>query len=54
MVRLVRICRLINCLVESTNFRVLFFSVVSVLILVGLGVGQLWYLREFFASKKMI
>ncbi len=39
---------------ESTNARVLWFSVLALVILVGLGVGQLVYLRRFFESKKML
>lgn len=39
---------------ESTNSRVMFFSIFSILVLVGLGIWQIIYLRDFFVSKKMI
>jgi len=39
---------------ESTNSRVLYFSVFSMLCLVGLATWQVLYLRKFFKSKKLI
>merc|ERR1712189_88146 len=37
---------------ESTNSRVLYFSIFSMLCPVGLGTWQVFYLRTFFKSKK--
>lgn len=39
---------------ESTNSRVLYFSIFSMLCLVGLATWQVLYLRKFFKSKKLI
>lgn len=39
---------------ESTNERVAFYSIASLLIVVALGVWQLWYLRSFFQRKKIL
>jgi len=39
---------------ESTNSRVLYFSVFSMLCLIGLAAWQIFYLRRFFVSKKLI
>merc|ERR1711951_62412 len=39
---------------ESTNSRVLYFSIFSMICLVGLGTWQVFYLRKFFKSKKLI
>jgi len=39
---------------ESTNSRVLYFSVFSMLCLIGLATWQVLYLRKFFKSKKLI
>lgn len=39
---------------ESTNARVMWFSMFSVAILAGLGLWQIWYLRSYFRSRKMI
>eukprot|EP01134_Creolimax_fragrantissima_P001831 CFRG1831T1 len=39
---------------ESTNARVLYFSVVSMMCLVGLSVWQVYYLKNYFKSKKLI
>ncbi|CAI5736093.1 unnamed protein product [Hyaloperonospora brassicae] len=39
---------------ESTNARVLWFSFLSILVLVGMGVWQVLYLKRFFKSKKLI
>ncbi|XP_031554076.1 transmembrane emp24 domain-containing protein 10-like [Actinia tenebrosa] len=39
---------------ESTNSRVLYFSVFSILCLFGLATWQLFYLRRFFIAKKLI
>lgn len=39
---------------ESTNDRVQWFSVLSILTLVSSGVWQVWYLRKFFESKKIL
>merc|ERR1712110_1103269 len=39
---------------ESTNSRVLYFSVFSMLCLLGLATWQVLYLRKFFKSKKLI
>jgi len=39
---------------ESTNARVLYFSVFSMLCLLGLATWQVIYLRSFFKSKKLI
>jgi len=39
---------------ESTNSRVLYFSVFSMLCLLGLATWQVLYLRRFFKAKKLI
>ena len=39
---------------ESTNDRVKWFSIVSILTLIGLAGWQILYLRSFFKSKKLI
>lgn len=39
---------------ESTHSRVLYFSVFSMLCLLGLATWQVFYLRRFFISKKLI
>ncbi|MEE6494220.1 hypothetical protein FKM82_017059 [Ascaphus truei] len=39
---------------ESTNVRVLYFSVFSMCCLVGLATWQVFYLRRFFKAKKLI
>ncbi|KAF7694555.1 transmembrane emp24 domain-containing protein 10 [Silurus meridionalis] len=39
---------------ESTNMRVLYFSVFSMCCLVGLATWQVFYLRRFFKAKKLI
>merc|ERR1712146_335265 len=39
---------------ESTNARVLFFSLLSMGTLVGLGLWQVFYLRRFFQQRKLI
>merc|ERR1712018_1050635 len=39
---------------ESTNSRVLYFSVFSMLCLLGLATWQVLYLRKYFKSKKLI
>jgi len=39
---------------ESTNSRVLYFSVLSMCCLVGLATWQVLYLRRFFKAKKLI
>jgi len=39
---------------ESTNSRVLYFSIFSMLCLLGLATWQVIYLRQFFKSKKLI
>merc|ERR1712123_146062 len=39
---------------ESTNTRVLYFSIFSTVCLVALGTWQVFYLRRFFKSKKLI
>ncbi|KAI8815347.1 emp24/gp25L/p24 family/GOLD-domain-containing protein [Cladochytrium replicatum] len=39
---------------EATNERVKWFSILSMLVLVTVGAGQLWYLRQFFRAKKLI
>jgi len=39
---------------ESTNTRVLYFSIFSMVCLVALGTWQVFYLRRFFKSKKLI
>lgn len=39
---------------ESTNSRVLYFSVFSMLCLVALATWQVLYLRRFFKAKKLI
>jgi len=39
---------------ESTNSRVLWFSTFSILVLLGMGIWQVIYLKKFFKSKKLI
>ncbi|KAJ6636788.1 Transmembrane emp24 domain-containing protein bai [Pseudolycoriella hygida] len=39
---------------ESTNNRVLFFSIFSMCCLLGLATWQVLYLRRFFKAKKLI
>nr|CAB3267018.1 transmembrane emp24 domain-containing protein 10-like [Phallusia mammillata] len=39
---------------ESTNSRVFYFSIFSMLCLIGLATWQVLYLRKFFKSKKLI
>ncbi|CAG9765689.1 unnamed protein product [Ceutorhynchus assimilis] len=39
---------------ESTNNRVLYFSIFSIFILLGLAVWQVLYLRRYFKAKKLI
>lgn len=39
---------------EETNSRVLWFSLFSIIILIGMGMWQVYYLRNFFKSKKLI
>lgn len=39
---------------ESTNNRVLFFSIFSMCSLLGLATWQVLYLRRFFKAKKLI
>ncbi|NWZ94402.1 TMEDA protein, partial [Nesospiza acunhae] len=39
---------------ESTNTRVLYFSVFSMCCLIGLATWQVFYLRRFFKAKKLI
>jgi hypothetical protein len=39
---------------ESTNFRVQWFSIFVVLVLVGLGALQILYMKRYFRSKKLI
>lgn len=39
---------------ESTNTRVLYFSVFSMSCLVVLAIWQIFYLRRFFKAKKLI
>ena len=40
--------------VESTNTRVLYFSIFSMCCLLFLAIWQLFYLRRYFQSKKLI
>eukprot|EP00731_Ephydatia_muelleri_P028223 Em0019g1096a len=39
---------------ESTNSRVLYFSIFSMICLVFLAAWQIFYLRRFFQAKKLI
>jgi len=39
---------------ESTNSRVMWFSVISMAVIVCIGVWQLVYLRRFFTQKKLL
>lgn len=39
---------------ESTNSRVKWFSLLSILTLVSSGLWQIFYLRQFFKSKKLM
>ena len=39
---------------ESTNSRVLWFSIISIVILLIMGGWQIYYLKNFFKSKKLI
>jgi hypothetical protein len=52
--RILICCFRFDFVAESTNSRVLWFSIMSMVILVALGAWQLIYLRRFFQSKKMI
>ncbi|EFA77616.1 emp24/gp25L/p24 family protein [Heterostelium album PN500] len=36
---------------ENTNARVVRWTIIQVLVLVSMGVGQIWYLRRWFDSK---
>jgi len=47
-------CCITCILTESTNARVLWFSVLSMVILLVLGAWQLYYLKRFFQEKKLI
>lgn len=39
---------------EQTYVLITRFSVVSILVLIGVGAYQVWYLRRFFRTKKLI
>jgi hypothetical protein len=39
---------------ESTFSRVFYLSVLSIMFLVGLSLGQIFYMRNFFKQKKLI
>ena len=39
---------------ESTNSRVLYFSVFSMMCLVALAAWQVFYLKKYFQTKKLI
>ncbi|ULT89200.1 hypothetical protein L3Y34_007989 [Caenorhabditis briggsae] len=39
---------------ESTNSRVLYLSIFSMLCLLGLAIWQVLFLRNYFKSKKLI
>lgn len=39
---------------ESTNSRVLWFSIFSMAVLLGLALWQVFYLKRFFKAKKLI
>eukprot|EP00743_Colponemidia_sp_Colp-15_P001882 GILK01002051.1.p1 GENE.GILK01002051.1~~GILK01002051.1.p1 ORF type:complete len:217 (-),score=33.85 GILK01002051.1:75-686(-) len=39
---------------ESTHTRVIFFSLFTIFVLLGLGVWQMYYLKSFFRTKKLI
>ena len=39
---------------ESTNERVLYFSVISMFVVVGMAIWQVLYLKKFFQSKKLL
>ncbi|CAB0033537.1 unnamed protein product [Trichogramma brassicae] len=39
---------------ESTNKRVLWWSVAQTVILVGMGIGQMRHLKKFFEAKKLV
>lgn len=43
-----------NFSTESTNTRVLYFSIFSMCCLIGLATWQVFYLRRFFKAKKLI
>lgn len=43
-----------SCQTESTNNRVLFFSIFSMCCLLGLATWQVLYLRRYFKAKKLI
>ena len=45
---------LLSVVIESTNTRVLYFSIFSMCCLLFLAVWQLFYLRRYFQSKKLI
>lgn len=40
--------------VESTNTRIMLYSVAEVLLIVGVGVAQLWYLRSCFDKRRQV
>lgn len=40
--------------VESTNTRVLLWSVVEIALIVFMGVGHIWYLRRLFESRRAV
>lgn len=39
---------------ESTNSRVMWYSVFTIVVLLGLGAAQVWILRRDFKAKKLI
>jgi len=39
---------------EDANDRIKWFSLLSMSVLIGVGMWQIWYLRRFFQSKKLI
>merc|ERR1712154_26398 len=39
---------------ESTNSKVVWLSIVQTIILLGCGAFQIWHLRQFFTSKKLV
>ena len=45
---------IVSFVIESTNTRVLYFSIFSMCCLLFLAVWQLFYLRRYFQSKKLI
>jgi len=46
--------RLLTVSSESTNSRIQWFSILSILILLTASLWQILYLRHFFASKKLL